>query len=40
MPLSVLAGSLMPYLGGGGDSTGKALGAGAAGGIIGDMLRG
>jgi uncharacterized protein (AIM24 family) len=40
MPLAVLAASLAPYLGGGGDSTGKALGAGAAGGIIGDMLRG
>jgi uncharacterized protein (AIM24 family) len=40
MPLAILAASLAPYLGGGGDSTGKALGAGAAGGIIGDMLRG
>jgi uncharacterized protein (AIM24 family) len=39
MPLAILAQSLAPYLGGG-DSTAKAAGAGAVGGIIGDMLRG
>jgi uncharacterized protein (TIGR00266 family) len=40
MPLAILAASLAPYLGGGDDSTAKAAGAGAVGGIIGDMLRG
>ena len=39
MPLVVLAHALSPYLGGG-DSTAQAAGAGAVGGIIGDMLRG
>jgi uncharacterized protein (AIM24 family) len=39
MPLATLAHALMPYLGGGGDAA-KAAGAGAAGGMIGDMLRG
>jgi uncharacterized protein (AIM24 family) len=39
MPLAILAHALMPYLGGGGDAA-KAAGAGAAGGMIGDMLRG
>jgi uncharacterized protein (AIM24 family) len=39
MPLAILAHSLMPYLGGD-HETAKAAGAGAVGGIIGDMLRG
>ncbi|HEY1617707.1 MAG TPA: AIM24 family protein [Streptosporangiaceae bacterium] len=39
MPLVQLAGALAPYLGGGGDVA-QAAGAGAVGGIIGDMLRG
>jgi uncharacterized protein (TIGR00266 family) len=39
MPLVQLAGALAPYLGGGSD-TAQAAGAGAAGGIIGGMLRG
>jgi uncharacterized protein (AIM24 family) len=40
MPLVVLAHALAPYLGGGGDNTAQAAGAGAVGGILGDMLRG
>ena len=39
MPLAMLAHALTPYLGGG-ETTAKAAGAGAVGGIIGDMLRG
>jgi uncharacterized protein (AIM24 family) len=39
MPLAMLAHSLTPYLGDG-ETTAKAAGAGAVGGIIGDMLRG
>lgn len=39
MPLAMLAHSLTPYLGGD-HETAKAAGAGAVGGIIGDMLRG
>ena len=38
MPLVQLAGALQPYLAGGG-GTAQAAGAGAVGGIIGDMLR-
>jgi uncharacterized protein (AIM24 family) len=38
MPIAVLAHSLSAYLGG--ESTAKAGGAGAVGGIIGDMMRG
>jgi uncharacterized protein (AIM24 family) len=38
MPLVVLAHALSHYLGG--ESTAQAAGAGAVGGILGDMLRG
>jgi uncharacterized protein (AIM24 family) len=39
MPIAVLAHALSAYLGGG-ETTAKAAGAGAVGGIIGDMFRG